>query len=78
MALKLMANYSKRLGLPGYSSHQLFVSVKTQITNVNDVREESTVATGPSFSWAIMTVAFPPGAQCSPRGTRTHRPWLLE
>jgi hypothetical protein len=45
MALKLMANYSKRLGLPGYSSHQLSVSVKTQITNVNDVREESTAST---------------------------------
>jgi hypothetical protein len=41
MALKLIANYSKRLGLPGYSSHQFSVSCETEITNVDDVREES-------------------------------------
>lgn len=29
MAIKLIANYSKRLGLPGYSSHQFSVSVET-------------------------------------------------
>ena len=41
MALKLIANYSKRLGLPGYSSHQFSVSVETEITNINDVAAES-------------------------------------
>lgn len=41
MALKLIANYSKRLGLPGYSSHQFSVSVETEITNINDVAGES-------------------------------------
>ncbi len=41
MALKLIANYSKRLGLPGYSSHQFSVSVETEISNINDVAEES-------------------------------------
>ena len=41
MALKLIANYSKRLGLPGYSSHQFSVSVETEISNVDDVRRES-------------------------------------
>jgi len=30
MAIKLIANYSKRLGLPGYSSHQFSVSVETE------------------------------------------------
>lgn len=30
MALKLFANYSKRLGLPGYSSHEFAVSVETE------------------------------------------------
>ena len=30
MALKLIANYSKRLGLPGYSSHQFSVCVETE------------------------------------------------
>lgn len=30
MAIKLIANFSKRLGLPGYSSHQFSVSVETE------------------------------------------------
>ena len=41
MALKLIANYSKRLGLPGYSSHQFAVTVETEITNINEVAGES-------------------------------------
>ena len=41
MALKLIANYSKRLGLPGFSSHQFSVSVETEIINVEDVASES-------------------------------------
>ncbi len=41
MALKLIANYSKRLGLPGYSSHQYSVCVETEISNINDVAGES-------------------------------------
>jgi hypothetical protein len=41
MALKLIANYSKRLGLPGYSSHQFSVSVETEISNINEVASES-------------------------------------
>ena len=41
MALKLIANYSKRLGLPGFSSHQFSVSCETEITNVDDVAGES-------------------------------------
>jgi hypothetical protein len=41
MALKLIANYSKRLGLPGYSSHQFAVTVETEITNINEVAAES-------------------------------------
>ena len=42
MALKLIANYSKRLGLPGYSSHQFAVTVETEISNINEVAAEST------------------------------------
>lgn len=41
MALKLTANYSKRLGLPGYSSHQFSVCVETEITNIDDIAGES-------------------------------------
>jgi hypothetical protein len=41
MAVKLIANYAKRLGLPGYSSHQFSVSVETELTNVEDVAGDS-------------------------------------
>lgn len=42
MAIKLIANYSKRLGLPGYSSHQFSVSVETELTTADDIAGEST------------------------------------
>lgn len=47
MAIKLIANYSKRLGLPGYSSHQFSVSVETELMTTDDV---ATVSTSTSFT----------------------------
>lgn len=41
MAIKLIANYSKRLGLPGYSSHQFSVSVETELMTTDDLTGES-------------------------------------
>ena len=41
MAIKLIANYSKRLGLPGYSSHQFSVSIETELVTTDDVTAES-------------------------------------
>jgi len=41
MAIKLIANYSKRLGLPGFSSHQFSVSVETELVTTADVAGES-------------------------------------
>ncbi len=41
MAVKLIANYSKRLGLPGYSSHQFSVSVETELVTTDDVAAEA-------------------------------------
>jgi hypothetical protein len=41
MAIKLIANYSKRLGLPGYSSHQFSVSVETELVAADDIPAES-------------------------------------
>lgn len=41
MAVKLIANYSKRLGLPGYSSHQYSVSVETEVNTTDDIAYES-------------------------------------
>lgn len=41
MAIKLIANYSKRLGLPNYSSHQFSVSVETELNTKDDIPEAS-------------------------------------
>lgn len=40
MAIKLTGNYSKKLGLPGYSSHQFSVSIETELTDLSQVEEE--------------------------------------
>lgn len=41
MAIKLIANYSKRLGLPGYSSHQFSIEIETELVATDDVAAES-------------------------------------
>jgi hypothetical protein len=41
MALILEANYSKKIGLPEYSSHQFSVSLRSEITDLSQVPEES-------------------------------------
>ena len=41
MAIILEANYSKKLGLPGYSSHQYAVTVRTELADINQVDQES-------------------------------------
>jgi hypothetical protein len=41
MAVKLIANYAKRLGLPGYSSHQFSVSIETELQNLDNVAHDS-------------------------------------
>ena len=42
MAVKIICNYSKRLGLPGYSSHQFSVSVEAELNTTSDIHEEAT------------------------------------
>jgi hypothetical protein len=39
--IKLSAAYSKKVGLPGYSSHSFSVSIETELQNLDNVREES-------------------------------------
>lgn len=41
MAVKLNAAYSKKAGLPGYSSHAFYVSVETELQNLDDVPRQS-------------------------------------
>jgi len=42
MALTIEANYSKKIGLPGYSSHQFSLSLKAEITDLTQVPAEVT------------------------------------
>lgn len=41
MAVTLSTNYSKKLGLPGYSSHAFSASVEIEISDVNQVATET-------------------------------------
>ena len=40
MAIKLSANYSKKLGLPQYSSHSFAASVEVELTDIGQVESE--------------------------------------
>ena len=40
MAIKLSANYSKKLGLPQYSSHSFAASVEVELTDISQVESE--------------------------------------
>lgn len=39
--ITLKCDYSKKLGLPGYSSHQFSISLETEIADVTQVQSES-------------------------------------
>jgi hypothetical protein len=41
MAITLEANYSKKLGLPGYSSHQYSVTIRLEVSDIKQVEAES-------------------------------------
>lgn len=41
MALIIEANYSKKVGLPGYSSHQFSLTLKAEITDISQVPAQS-------------------------------------
>ena len=41
MPIILEANYSKKIGLPQYSSHQFMVTLRTEITDLSAVQAES-------------------------------------
>ena len=41
MAIVFEANYSKKLGLPGFSSHQYSVTIRTELSDIKQVPAES-------------------------------------
>lgn len=42
MAIKLTSQYSKKCGLPGFSSHQYSVSIESELTDSGDIQGEAT------------------------------------
>jgi hypothetical protein len=41
MAIQIEANYSKKVGLPAFSSHQFSITIKTEINDLSQVEAES-------------------------------------
>ena len=41
MAIHIEAQYSKKLGLPGFSSHQYSITIRTELSDVSQVERES-------------------------------------
>jgi hypothetical protein len=39
--ITLEANYSKKIGLPGYSSHQFSITLKSELTDISQAEQES-------------------------------------
>ena len=77
MALKLIANYSKRLGLPGYSSHQFSVSVEIEVLQPNDIARESARlydTLQQSVDEQIQHTGFVPKDGYGQNGTNGHHP----
>jgi hypothetical protein len=64
MAIKLITIYAKRLGLPGYSSHQFSVSCETEVTDLAQLPDEATRLYGllqDSVDREIQQTGFVPG-----------------
>lgn len=90
MAIKLIGTYAKRLGLPGYSSHQFSVSCETELTDLSQVPAEAARLYGllqQSVDREIQQTGFVPGHdygevtptpidhQPVPGPATTPRPW---
>jgi len=84
MAVKIIANYSKRLGLPGYSSHQFSVSVEAELANTDNVTNEASrlyKTLQSAVDREIQSTGFVPGAEyraeeqrSTPQAASNHEP----
>ena len=64
MAITLESNYSKKIGLPGYSSHQYSLTVRTEVSDLGQVVQESNrlyTLLQQSVDREIQTTGFLPG-----------------
>ena len=72
MAIVLEANYSKKLGLPGYSSHQYSVTIKTEVADPNQVAAENTRLYGLLQSCVDTQIQKTGYLPTTPAGNRTN------
>ena len=76
MAVKIIANYSKRLGLPSYSSHQFSVSVEAELANTDNVTSEASrlyKTLQSAVDSEMQSTGFVPGEQYG-SGEQVHQP----
>lgn len=75
MALVFEANYSKKLGLPGYSSHQYSVTVRTELADISQAEAESSrlyQLLQSSVDREIQQTGFLPAMSIAPHVTNGH------
>ena len=75
--ITLEANYSKKIGLPGYSSHQFSVSLKTELADVSQVQTESSrlyAVLQQSVDHSIQHIGYLPGANGNGNGQHKSEP----
>ncbi len=73
----LEANYSKKIGLPGYSSHQFSVSLKTELADVTQVQAESSrlyAQLQQSVDNSIQQIGYLPGTNAPANGNGNGQP----
>ena len=84
MAVKIITNYSKRLGLPGYSSHQFSVSVEKELASSDNVSTEAATlyhTLQKAVDQEMQKTGFVPGAEygaeeqhSTPQAASNHEP----
>jgi len=77
MAIKLSANYSKKLGLPQYSSHSFSASVEVELTDITQVEAEVQklyLLLQHSVDQEIQHTGFTPGSNDSSNGRAQSQP----
>lgn len=77
MAITLEANYSKKLGLPQYSSHQYSITVKTEVSDLSQIDQASAdlyQQLQSAVDRDIQETGFLPGETSASRPPATARP----
>jgi hypothetical protein len=77
MAIQLEANYSKKIGLPKYSSHQFSLTIKSELSDINQVENEANrlyALLQTNVDREIQQIGFVPDGKPTQNGNETHSP----